>query len=156
MIRKAASKTVDNESIEGKKGHPFVVPESEIRDYVENLGVHDVGSAAARFQIVADLTKGAVEQLDPSDLRRIKQVAGEDSNRHYRRIMEAIIVGVRQGSRGINAAHLTANIAVQMIFRWSPEYFSALNSYRDDLRRRKLDRDSLRARRRSALRLTAE
>ena len=155
MIRKAASKTVDNESIEGKKGHPLVIAESEIRDYVENLGIHDVSAAAARFQIVADLTKDAVDQLDSSALRRIKGLAGEDSNKHYRRIMEAIIVGVGQGSRGINAAHLTANVAVQMIFRWSPEYFSALNGFRAELRKRKispLDRSSSRkTRKRSVL-----
>lgn len=136
--------------------HPLVVPESEIRDYVENLGVHDVSAAAARFQIVADLTQGAIEQLAPSDLRRIKQVANEDSNGRYRRIMETIIVSTGQGSRGINAAHLTANVAVQTIFRWSREYFSALN-YRDALRRQGLDRDSQRStRRQSALRLAAE
>ena len=114
--------------------HPFVVPESQIRDYVENLGIHDVGTVAARFQIVADLTESAIGQLAPSALRRIKRIAAEDRNKHYRRIMEAIIAGIEQGSRGVNAAHLTANIAVQMIFRWSPEYFSALNGYRDVLR----------------------
>lgn len=117
--------------------HPFVVPESQIRDYVENLGIHDVGTVAARFQIVADLTESAIGQLAPSALRRIKRIAAEDRNKHYRRIMEAIIVGIEQGSRGINAAHLTANTTVQMIFRWSPEYFSALNGYRDVLRKRK-------------------
>lgn len=121
-----------------KSRHPLVVSESEIRDYVENLGIHNVSAAAARFQIVADLTQGTIEQLAPSDLLRIKRVANEDSNGRYRRIMEAIIAGVGQGSRGINAAHLTANVAVQMIFRWSPEYFSALNCYGDELRRRKL------------------
>lgn len=157
MSTRDASETVSSESTESKKAHPFVISENEIRDYVESLGIHDVGAAAARFQTVADLTSRSVEQLDQSNLRRIKQVASEDSNKHYRQIMEAIIISVEQGSRGINAAHLTANVAVQMIFRWSPEYFSALNSYREDLRRRELDRDSPRStRRRFALRLAAE
>ena len=154
MSTRDTSKKARRES--GKKGHPFIVPENEIRDYVENLGVHDVSAAATRFQIVADLTKGAVERLARSDLQRIKQVANEDSNGRYRRIMETIIVSTGQGSRGINAAHLTANVAVQTIFRWSREYFSALN-YRDALRRQGLDRDSQRStRRQSALRLAAE
>ena len=152
MRTRASSK-----STKDKKGHPFVVSESEIRDYVENLGIHDVGAVAARFQTVADLTKDAVDQLDQVVLQQIRRLAGEDSNKHYRRIMEAIIVSAGQGSRGVNTAHLTASVAVQMIFRWSPEYFSALNGYRDGLRRRKLERDSLRStKRRSALRLATE
>ena len=156
MNTRDASKTTSSESTKDEKGHPFVVPENEIRDYVENLGVHDIGIVAARFQIVADLTKKAVDQLDQPTLRRIKALADEDGNKHYRRIMEAIIVGTGQGSRGINAAHLTARVAVQMIFRWSPEYFSALNSYREHLRSRKislLDRHSSRRTRRSVLRV---
>ena len=156
MSTKDASKIVSSESTQSK-GHPFVIPESEIRDYVENLGVHDVGSAAARFQLVADLTKNAVDQLDQPALRRIKRLAVEDSNKHYRRIMEAIIAGTGQGSRGVSAAHMTASLAVQMIFRWSPEYFAALNSYRDNLRKRKLSllerHSSRRTGRRSVLRV---
>ena len=121
-----------------EKTYPFVVPESDILDYVENLGIHDLGTVAARFQMVAELTKQAVDQLDESDLQRIKRIADEDSNRHYRRIMKAIVAAAEQDARGINAAHLTASLAVQLIFRWSPEYFSALNCYGDELRRRKL------------------
>lgn len=156
MSTRDARKRVGDESVKDKKAYPFVVPESEIRDYVENLGIHDVGTAAARFQIVADLTKSAVEQLDQPELRRIKRIAAEDSNKQYRRIMEAIIVSVGQGKRGINTAHLTASVAVQMIFRWSPEYFSALNGYRDTLRKRKLrllDQSSSLSTRRSVLRV---
>lgn len=131
--RRTSSKLLKRE-----KACPFVVPETEIREYVENLGVHDVATVAVRFQIVADLTKNAADKLDPSALRRIKRLVREDNSKHYRRIMEAIIVGAGLGLRGVNAAHLTASVAVQMIFRWSPDYFSALNSYREDLRRRKL------------------
>lgn len=104
---------------------PFVVPESEIRQYVESLGIHDTDTVAAGFQIVADLTKDAVARLDPSALRCIKRLVREANSKHYRLVMEAIILSAGQGSRGVNAAHLTASVAVQMIFRWSPEYFSA-------------------------------
>jgi hypothetical protein len=107
------------------------------------LGIHDLCEVAARFQAVADLTSGAFEkrrnQLEQADLVLIERIAGEDNNKHYRRLMSAIIAGVGQGPRGINAAHLTASLAVQMTFRWSPEYFSALEGYRDKLRRQSLN-----------------
>lgn len=122
-----------------EKACPFVVPESEIREYVQSLRIHDTGRVAARFQIVADLTKNAVAKLEPSALRRIKKLAGEVKHKRYRRIMEAIILSAGRGSRGVSAAHMTAGLAVQMIFRWSPEYFSALNNYRDGLRKRRVN-----------------
>ncbi len=142
MRIKAASNRARNESVEAKRPHPYVVPESEIRDYVNSVGVHDLRTAVALFQVVADLTSNAFEEskdrLKPSDLRLIKRIPGEQNSEPYRRIMRAIIAGVGQGRQGITAAHLTATVAVRMTFRWSPEYRSALNGYRDRLRRHRL------------------
>jgi hypothetical protein len=56
--------------------------------------------------------------------------------KHYRRIMRGIIAGVGQGPRGIDAANLTASYAVELAFRWTSDYFSALRQYRDKLRAR--------------------
>jgi hypothetical protein len=59
--------------------------------------------------------------------------------------MRAISAGVRQGRHGINAAHLTASRIVELAFRWTREYSSALRSYRQELsgqKRRRLDRPS--------------
>ena len=155
MSEKETGKKSTGESARDQS-HPFVISESEIRNYVEDLGIHDVSSVATRFQLVADLTKRECDQLAQTDLQRIKRIAAEDSNRNYRRIMQAIIIALGEGKRGIESAHLTANVAVQMIFRWSPEYFSALNGFREELRKRKLTGASRRrTSRRSELRLVA-
>lgn len=144
MSLKGAIKQASSESQNGKDAHPYVLAESEIRGFVRSLDIRCLSTVAARFQIVADLTSGAFEQridrLDQSELMLIKRIAAEDNSQHYRRIMRAIIAGVGRGRHGINAAHLTASLAVLMTFRWSPEYRSALDGYRHRLRRDKLNR----------------
>jgi hypothetical protein len=144
MSLKEARKLASTESRKGKDPHPYVVDESEIRALVGGLDIHHMSTVAARFQIVADLTSGAFEEkidrLDSSDLMLIKRIANEDNSDYYRKIMRAIIASLGRGRQGINAAHLTASLAVLMTFRWSPEYRSSLDDYRHRLRRDKLNR----------------
>jgi hypothetical protein len=144
MSLKQARKRASSESRNGMDPHPYVVAESEIRGLVGSLDIHYMSTVAAQFQIVADLTSGAFEEsidrLDPSDLMLIKRIAAEGNSEYYRRIMSAIVAGLEHGRQGINAAHLTASLAVLMTFRWSPEYRSALDGYRHRLRSDKLKR----------------
>jgi hypothetical protein len=139
MSIKEVTKRASSESSRDKGPHPYVVPESEIRNCVESLGIHDLNTVAVRFQVLADLTSGAlkrrVNRLKRSDLRFIEQIAGEDDSNACRKIMTAIIAGVGQGPSGVNAAHLTASRAVELAFRWTREYFSALDRYKKKLRR---------------------
>jgi hypothetical protein len=139
MSIKEASKRARAESPKVKGLHPYVVPESEIRGFVESLGIHELNAVAVRFQVVADLTsgslKGRIDRLEPSDLQLIKKIANESAEEDYRKIMAAIIAGVGQGPHGVNTAHLTASRAVELAFRWTREYFSGLDRYRKKLRR---------------------
>ena len=146
MARKESNKE-NSESLKEMNPQRYVVPESEIRDFVGSLNILDISTVAARFQVVAVLTGGAFEerrdQLDQSDLAIIKRIADEDNSVRYRLLMTAIIAGVGRGRHGINAAHLTARRAVELAFRCTREYFSALHSYRHNLSRlRLLDRSS--------------
>lgn len=133
--------------------------EGDIAEFINSLRINDLRTVAARFQVVADLTSGAFEerkdQLTPRDLRLIEQIARKNNNKHYRQIMREIIVGVGKGRYGIHAVHLTTTVAVGMIFRWSHEYFSALDVYKENLRMRErslLERSASRnTRERSAL-----
>ncbi|SRR6266404_991669 len=144
MSLKEPRKRASTVSRKGKDPHPYVVDESVIRALVGSLDIHRMSTVAARFQIVADLTSGAFEEkidrLDSSDLMLIKRIAAEGTSEYYRTIMKAIIASLGQGRQGINAAHLTASLAVLMTFRWSLEYRSALDDYRHRLRRDKLNR----------------
>jgi hypothetical protein len=125
---------------EGQEKTPqkYVVEEREIREFIGSLSVVDISTIAARFQIVADLTSGAFEEridrLDESDLALIKRIAREDLGAQYHRLMTAIIAAVGQQRHGINAAHLTARRTVELAFRCTREYFSALHSYSRNLR----------------------
>ena len=116
----------------------YVVDEREIREFIGALSVVDVTSIAARFQIVADLTSGAFEErtdrLDESDLALINRIAKEDNGEKYHRLLNAIIAAVGQERHGINAAHLTARRTVELAFRCTHEYYSALHSYSRSLR----------------------
>jgi hypothetical protein len=143
MSLKEVRKRASSKSQNVKDPHPYVVDESEIRGLVRSLDIRHLSTVAARFQIVADLTSGAferrIDRLNQSDLMLINRIAVEDNSECYCRIMRAIIAGVGQGRHGINAAHLTASLAVLMTFRWSPEYRSALDGYRHRLRTDKLN-----------------
>jgi hypothetical protein len=148
--RKASRES--SESPRGKKACQYVIPESEIHEFVRSLGILDITTQAARFQVVADLTSNAfedkIDELEQSSLRLIEQMAREDDSEQFHRIMRAINASVRQGRHGINAAHLTASRTVELAFRWTREYFSALSSYREGLsgqRRRLLGRPSRRS-----------
>jgi hypothetical protein len=149
-MAKPERKREDCKSLQGEAPQKYVVPESEIRDFIGSLSVVDVSSVAARFQVVADLTSGAfeerIDELSASDLGLIKRIADEDSSARYRRLMSAVINSVGDGRHGINAAHLTASRAVELAFRCTREYFSAMNSYRRTLRLRLLDRSPHRPR----------
>ena len=149
MTRKETRKE-NSESLKGTIPERYVVQESEIRDLVGSLSILEISTVAARFQVVADLTSGAfeesIDELDDSDLALIKRIADEYDSVHYHRLMTAIICAVGQGRHGINAAHLTARRAVEFAFRCTREYFSALHSYRRNLRLRLLDRSSPAAR----------
>jgi hypothetical protein len=143
-MTKRESKKKD--SIKEKTLQKYVVDEREIREFIGRLSVVDISTVAARFQIVADLTCGAFEEridrLDESDLALINRIAGEDNGVLYHRLMTAIIAAVGQDRHGINAAHLTARRTVELAFRCTREYFSALHSYSRDLRLRLIDRSA--------------
>lgn len=138
MSIKEGSKRARAKSLKGERFGPYVVPETAIRAFIGGLRVRDVETTAASFQIVADATHreidSKVDRLDRSRLQLLREVAGERTNKQYRRIMRAIIAGVGQGPRGIDAAHLTASYAVELAFGWTSDYFAALRHYRDKLR----------------------
>ena len=122
----------------------YVVPEQEIRDFIGGLSLVHISAVAARFQIVADLTSGAFEEridkLEESDLRLIRRIAAEDNGAQYRRLMSAILVAVVEDRQAVNAAHLTARRVVELAFRCTREYFSALHSYKRALRLMLIDK----------------
>ncbi len=136
------AKDEKRKSSEGTGPQRYVVPDHEICDFVDSLNVAEISEIAARFQVVADLTSDAFEerrdQLRKPDLALIRQIADEDNDERYRRIMEALIAGVGQGRFGINASHLTARRVVELAFRWTRDYFYALHVYRRSLSRLRL------------------
>ena len=138
-ITEIGSKRAKIEQQGRKHSKRYVVDESVIKDFVGSLEIHDVDAAAARFQAVADVTakmlKRQANNIEQSDLELIKRLAARSRNRHYRRIMSAMLEAVGQGWEGITAAQKTAAHIVDMAFRWTPEYISVLYMYRDKLRR---------------------
>lgn len=142
MSIKEGSKRASAKSLKGERSGPYVVPETAIRDFIGSLSIRDVETTAARLLMVADATGRALDsqadRLDRPRLQLLRDVAVESTNKHYRRIMRAIIAGVGQGAQGIDAAHLTASYALELAFRWTPDYFWALRQYSDKLRTTRL------------------
>jgi hypothetical protein len=140
MSIKQGTKRASAKSLNGGNSGPYVVPEIAIRDFIGSLSIGDVETTAARLQIVADATHreidSQVDRLDYSHMLLLRSLVSESTNKDYRRIMRAIIAGVEQGSQGIDAAHLTASYAVELAFRWTPDYVSSLKQYGDKLRTR--------------------
>jgi hypothetical protein len=138
-ITKKGSKRANDQSLKGKYSQRYVVPETTIRNFVGSLSAGDIDSAAVRLQIVADVTSHGldkqIEHLDQSVVRLIEDLARESTNKHYLRIMRAILASIKQGPRGIDCAHLTAGRVVELAFSWTLNYFSALDQYREKLRK---------------------
>ena len=138
------TKKEGQESLRERTTQKYVVPESEMRDFVGSLGVLDISNVAARFQVIADLTSNAFEEqrddLGSSDTALIKRIADEDKSPSYRHLMDEILISTERGRHGINAAHLTASRLVELAFRCTRDYFSALHSYRRYLRLELLQR----------------
>jgi hypothetical protein len=115
-----------------------VVIESEIYDFIRTLQVGEWENFAACMQVVVDTTSTLIEngavEIDESNLRSIKQVARESKDKSYQKIMGAIIAAIEQGGEGIKSARKTAAMAVDMVFIWTPDYFSALKQYENKLR----------------------
>ena len=136
-----------------KRPQKYVVDEQEIREFIGGLSVVHVTTVAARFQIVADLTSGAFEEridkLDESELNLINRIARENNGERYQRLMTAILSAVEQNRHGINAAHLTARRVVELAFRCTRDYFTALHSFSRNLRLTLIDASPSPGRRRS-------
>jgi NAD(P)H-dependent FMN reductase len=118
-----------------------LVGEDELHEYIRTLHIPDWESFAASMQVVVDVTGALIEnetdEIDDSALQLIEQVARESEDKSYQRIMEAIVAAIEQGGEGIRSAYKTAAVAVDMVFIWTPEYFSALKQYAGKLRRKK-------------------
>jgi len=138
MSIKEGSKRASAKSRKRGRAPRFVVPENAIREVSESIGVRDIGGVAARLQAIADLTEvvldSGVDEVDKSVFRLIKQIALESNDKHYRRMMRLIIERVGKGRDGIDAAHAIASRAVQLAFRWTPDYYVALDLFREKLR----------------------
>jgi hypothetical protein len=138
-ITKKLSEKANSKSLKGNYSQRFVVPEAAIRNFVGSLNIRDIDTAAARMQMVADVTQyeldSPIDELDQSAVELINRLAGESTNKHYRRIMRAILASITKGTRGIDEAHRTAGHAVELAFSWSLPYFTVLNLYRDTLRK---------------------
>ncbi|HSB09163.1 MAG TPA: hypothetical protein VLM38_06600 [Blastocatellia bacterium] len=138
MSIKEGGKRASRKSLTGANVERYVVPESAIRDYVEQLGIFDIEPAATRFLAVADATRRILEQrierLKPADVRLILRIATESKNKRYQQIMKAIVVSVGQGPDGIKAAHLTARRALEISFKWTRDYVLCFTAFEHRLR----------------------
>ncbi len=116
----------------------YLIPESEIRKFIERLQINEINTVASRLQAVADLTSRSTDgRLATSCVQRIKRTARESKNKQYQKLMQAIISAVEQGPAGIHAANQTANRAVEIAFNWTYEYMVAFGQYKKSLRQMK-------------------
>ncbi len=113
----------------------YLVPETEIRKFIEKLPVNQINVMAGRMQVVSDVTGSPIGgELNESDLQLIEKVAKESSNKRYQSIMGSILTALRQGPAGIIAANQTARRAVEIAFSWTYKYLFAFNQYKASLR----------------------
>lgn len=137
MSIKEESKSASGKLLKGEYPKRYVVAETAIRQLVESLRIYDIEETAARLQAVADATgrllESPIDQPNTADLRLILRIATESKNRRYQQIMRAIIAGVGQGPKGIQAAHLTASRSVELAFRWTCDYVLTFGEFRERL-----------------------
>jgi len=127
------------EEFKGTDRVESLIPDDELRRFVDGLRVGEVHAIATRLLIVAiaavelmqDRTEG---RFDDANLRLIRRVAGEGRNRRYRRLMRRVVVPLDGGREGFNLIYLTAARALSMIYQSLPEYDTVRQLYEADVK----------------------
>lgn len=143
MSIKEQRKSARKKSPETKSPELYVVPDSAIREYVESLGIFDLEEAATHLQAIADATGEMLEngrsKIKLVRARPIPRMPSDKRNKRYQVLMSAIVAAAERGPSGLRAAHLTADRALELAFRWTPEYFLSLERFRNKLRKNRLE-----------------
>lgn len=120
------------------KNYPegFVTPRDEIAKMIETLTLDKVDIVAARLQAVVNiLGRSSDSPIDEKGLQLLRQIARESRGRRYQSVMKAIVEAAESDPFGKSAAYRTATFALELAFRWTPEYFDARSQYLKRLRR---------------------
>jgi hypothetical protein len=84
---------------------PCVIPESEIRAFIENLRLRDAQAVVTRLWMVALAASAVLQsrsqgQSDEAMLLLIKRVAREDNDKRYRHMMDKILASLGSNKEG--------------------------------------------------------
>lgn len=99
----------NTELLEQEYCESYVVPEGEIRDFVNKRRLGEIDSLEAQMNVVVEVTSRLLEGcFRETDMQVLNKVASQRSNKQYRQIMRAVVSATKRGPKGIWAARKTA------------------------------------------------
>jgi hypothetical protein len=124
---------------------PCLIPESEIRAFLENLRLREAQAVVARLWMVALaasalLLSRSQGQSDEALLVLIKQVAREDNNKRYRHMMDAIVASLSSNKEGdewlkeFGSVCMTLARAIEYAAQLLPDHGAAIQMYEERLK----------------------
>ena len=124
---------------------PCLIPESEIRAFVENLRLREAQAVVTRLVLVAFAASELMQtrsqgKSDEALLLLIKQVAREDNNKRYRHMMDEIVASLgsnKEGEewlKGFGSVCMTIGRAMEYAGQLLPDHEAVIRMYEKRLK----------------------
>jgi rubrerythrin len=124
---------------------PCLIPESEIRAFMENLRVREAKTVILRLMMVAfaagELLQSRSEgRSDEVLLLLIKRVAREDNDKRYRHLMDAIVASLSSNKeekdwlKGFGSVYMTISRAMECVGQLLPDEETTIRMYEEKLK----------------------
>lgn len=116
----------------------YLLPETEIRDFVEDLRFrksHQVTLRliAAALAIIESMQNRIDGRSNRANLLLVRQMAREENNKRYRQLMEAVASAIEPGRERFDSAYLTVARALEYVYESLPQYSKARRFYAERL-----------------------
>ena len=124
---------------------PCLIPESEIRAFLENLRLREAQAVVARLWMVALAASALLQsrsqgQSGEALLLLIKRVAREDNNKRYRHMMDEIVASLGSNKEGeewlkeFGSVCMTLARAIEYASQLLPDYEAVFRMYEERLK----------------------
>jgi hypothetical protein len=124
---------------------PCLIPESEIRAFMESLRLRETRLVVARLLMVAFAASELLQSRnegkpDEALLLLIKRVAREDNNKRYRHMMDAILASLSSNKedeewlKGFGSVYMTIARAMEYAGQLLPDQEAVIRMYEERLK----------------------
>jgi hypothetical protein len=124
---------------DGDRLYPYLLTESEIRDFVDGLRMNHSAAITQRLTatfiaIIAMIQNKLDNKPTETHLLVIKKIASEYKNKRYQRMMKVIVAALEPEKERLSSAFLTITRVMELVYAALPEYLSSRQLYEQMLK----------------------